>query len=685
VVERPAFSPRWQVTLLRGEGVFFVATRDHAVFEGETFELVTSRIDGRRRADAIAASLRNRVDPALAYYALLELERRGCIEEARDSRNTRASSEALKRLGAVASERSDRIRIVLSDSYLSRRLARINRGALSRRAPWILMKVAGDELCVGPMFVPGGTPCWSCLAHRLAVARPVEAYVAARHATARTLAVGAPASAEAVAALARVLSATPLAGGEMMSCDTSRLTMERHVIARRPQCPVCGQDGLYATQLERVDLARVTSALGARISTLVNPFTGLTMRVAKVASIHHSSLHVFAAAPMQLTTIESLVGLKAAMRNRNTGSGRNESDAFTAALGETVERYCSVAQGDEPRVRASLARLGPRAIHPNDCMLFSNAQYRARSRWNARGEPMTMVPVPFDPRADVDWTPVWSLSRNEHRMLPTAFLYGGARAAGRATCISDSNGNAAGDSLADAIVRGFLEVVERDSIALWWYGRTPRPSIDVMRLRDSYFRDVVSAYRELGREYWLLDITSDLGVPVCAAVTRRVDCTREEILFGFGAHFDIERAALRAVKEMNQMVVLHATTRSVQSGLPPTLASWTADAVAMQHPYLLPGSAVPRDGHVSGRSTTTGMGNALEQARRIADRHGLELLVLDLTRPDVGVAAVKVIVPGLRPAAPRFAPGRLYDAPVRAGWCAEVTSEAALNPVPFFL
>jgi ribosomal protein S12 methylthiotransferase accessory factor len=388
---------------------------------------------------------------------------------------------------------------------------------------------------------------------------------------------------------------------------------------------------------------------------------------------------------MQLTTIENLADLGAAMRSRSTGSGRNEREAFDAALGETVERYCHVAQGDEPRVRAPLAHLGPRAMHPNACMLFSEAQYRARRRWSALREPMTMVPVRFDPMAEVDWTPVWSPSRNEHRLLPTALLYGGSRAAGREMCVSDSNGNAAGDSLADAIVRGFLELVERDSIALWWYSRVPRPGIDVAQLSDDYCRRVTNAYRELGREYWILDITSDLGVPVCAAVTRRVNCAREEILFGFGAHFDIERAAVHAVTEMNQMVVLHATTRSVRNGLPRTLAAWTGDAIAAGHPYLLPASAVHTGTHGSGRATVGGAENALEKARAIVEQHGLELLVLDLTRPDVGVAVVKVIVPGLRPAAPRFGPGRLYDAPVRAGWCAEAASEAALNPVPFFL
>ena len=51
----------------------------------------------------------------------------------------------------------------------------------------------------------------------------------------------------------------------------------------------------------------------------------------------------------------------------------------------------------------------------------------------------------------------------------------------------------------------------------------------------------------------------------------------------------------------------------------------------------------------------------------IAKRAGLDFLVLDQTRPDIGVPVVRVIVPGLRHFYRRFAPtGRLYDVPVKA-------------------
>ncbi|WP_415840779.1 YcaO-like family protein, partial [Nocardiopsis rhodophaea] len=68
----------------------------------------------------------------------------------------------------------------------------------------------------------------------------------------------------------------------------------------------------------------------------------------------------------------------------------------------------------------------------------------------------------------------------------------------------------------------------------------------------------------------------------------------------------------------------------------------------------------------------------------LAER-GLEMLVLDQTRPDVGLPVVKVVVPGLRGFWARFAPGRLFDVPLALGRVPFPTRYEDLNPYPLFL
>ena len=107
--------------------------------------------------------------------------------------------------------------------------------------------------------------------------------------------------------------------------------------------------------------------------------------------------------------------------------------------------------------------------------------------------------------------------------------------AGRRFVHADSNGNAAGSSTEDAILQGFLELVERDAVALWWYNRVRRPGVDLHAAADPWTEELIEVHRGLGRQVWALDLTSDLGIPVFAALSRRTDKAAEDIVFGFGA------------------------------------------------------------------------------------------------------------------------------------------------------
>ena len=79
------------------------------------------------------------------------------------------------------------------------------------------------------------------------------------------------------------------------------------------------------------------------------------------------------------------------------------------------------------------------------------------------------------------------------------------------------------------------------------------------------------------------------------------------------------------------------------------------------------------------------MADDVRACQALVERAGMEMLVLDQTRPEVGLSVAKVIVPGLRHFWPRFAPGRLYDVPMRLGWLARPLAEDELNPIAMFL
>ena len=109
-------------------------------------------------------------------------------------------------------------------------------------------------------------------------------------------------------------------------------------------------------------------------------------------------------------------------------------------------------------------------------------------------------------------------------------------------------------------------------------------------------------------------------------------------------------------------------------------------ATLANQPYLLPAEgAPPRTISAYPRAWSEDLAEDVRSCQERAERLGMEMLVLDQTRPDVGLPVVKVIVPGLRPFWARFAPGRLFDVPVRLGRLRVPTRYTQLNPFPMFL
>jgi ribosomal protein S12 methylthiotransferase accessory factor len=103
-------------------------------------------------------------------------------------------------------------------------------------------------------------------------------------------------------------------------------------------------------------------------------------------------------------------------------------------------------------------------------------------------------------------------------------------------------------------------------------------------------------------------------------------------------------------------------------------------------PYLAPDpDSPPRRAPDFPRLWSDDLREDVLHCQSLVEHHGMEMLVLDLTRPDVGLPVVKVVVPGLRPLWARLAPGRLFDVPVQQGWLRQPLREVELNPIPMFL
>lgn len=609
--------------------------------------------------------------------------------------------------------------LVVCDDYLNPGLREIDALHRTTGRSWLLARPGGSTAWVGPVFRPGSGPCWSCLAHRLRGHRQSEAPV--RRALGLTGPVPRPAahvppSAAAAAQLAALEAVKWLAGyrhpgqSAVLTLDTLSLTTRHHELTRRPQCPDCGDPQLVARQVRQPVriVSRSKAGGGQRASCaqeirdrylpLVSPVTGVIEEIRRDPRAP-AGLHCYLAGRNPALGGTDLARLRAGLRQLSGGKGATALDAEVSAMCEALERYSGTLQGDEPRTRDSLRALGDAAVSPDTCQLFAARQFRDRERWNALHDAFQYVPEPFDDRAPVDWTPVWSLTEERQRLLPTGMLYfpssldgSSPPVAGRRSLRADSNGNAAGSSPEDAILHGFLELVERDAVALWWYNRTRQPGVRLDGpggFGDSWSEELLDVYRHLNREVWALDLTTDLGIPVFAAVSRRTDKPAEDIMFGFGAHFDPAIALRRALTEMNQLLPAVTDARPDGTGYGSTAPGplgWWWGATVRTQPYLVPDPAQAARGTADfAFRNRPDLRDDIEAVVGLLRGHGMDLLVLDQTRPDIGIPVVKVVVPGLRHFWARYGPGRLFDVPVRMGRLSAPTAYDDLNPVPLFV
>ena len=198
---------------------------------------------------------------------------------------------------------------------------------------------------------------------------------------------------------------------------------------------------------------------------------------------------------------------------------------------------------------------------------------------------------------------------------------------------------------------------------------------------------MIQYYQSLGRSLWVLDITSDLGIPVFVAISclLQPDDGKEKILYAFGAHLDATLALERAVIELNQLLPLASGKEYLTDDQ--AFIDWLDGETMAKNEYLQPDAQVPAKNLQQDypKLCEPTIYDSIDYCIEAAKKQGLETLVLDLTQPDIGLPVVKVMVPGMRHFWRRTGPGRLYDVPVKMGWLPQPLTEKELNPISIFI
>ncbi len=314
------------------------------------------------------------------------------------------------------------------------------------------------------------------------------------------------------------------------------------------------------------------------------------------------------------------------------GSGLSPQKAFESCVGEGIEYLSQFVQADDPIERGPFTAYGDRPDTQVTEFISGILAFAG-----------------IEAERPIAWVPSSRLADGARMWFPLDLCYR------RQVTAQDfkpplklSSGCAAGVTREDATLRGLLELIERDAVALWWRGgrrgRSMAPESEAACGAAELLAQVRQGHAH--RTSWLLDITTDIGIPVVAAIS--TDSDGRGFAVGFGARLTLADAARAAVFELCQVELgLHVVAakrresgdeainesdrRQLRRGL-----FDTRECALLQ----------PLTGNFSEPSNApaSSLRHVLErlQARDIA------AYAIDLMRPQFLVPVVRVLAPGLQ-------------------------------------
>jgi len=231
-----------------------------------------------------------------------------------------------------------------------------------------------------------------------------------------------------------------------------------------------------------------------------------------------------------------------------SGAGLTYAQAFWAASGETVERYCAAIVPTEDLIFGTYAELCARGIPatpPGRFALFDPSQFSGFS-----------IP-PFTEDLRIAWIGGRRLGTEEACHVPACLTYLSPNAAQYVTYgahligPSTSTGLACARSSLEATFKGLCEVIERDAFIIRWRGSLPCRRIEIdpgSALHATYQKVFVRP----GLEYSIFETSLDLPFHSMLGVLRDLRHDPPRILVGGACHPDPEQAVLKTLIELAQ-------------------------------------------------------------------------------------------------------------------------------------
>jgi len=352
----------------------------------------------------------------------------------------------------------------------------------------------------------------------------------------------------------------------------------------------------------------------ARIEPKV-PAVGIT-RVADITSLDRIGIPVFSCIR---PTAES-----GAITVYN-GKGATVEESRISAIMEGVERYSSELHDRRTHLAPFQEMLAHgRVLDPKDLILPKEA--------------------------DVDrlmpWIEGYDIANDESVIVPAHAVFHPLPPNYRGPFRTNTNGLASGNTFEEAVFHALSEVIERDAWSLVEACRDTGPC--VVNIDDPMIADMQKKFADAQVEVMVRDITSDIGIPTMAAVADDVLLKDPMLLtIGIGTHTSARIAVMRALTEVAQSRLTQIHGAREDTTLAELRKKMGYDRAKRINAYWFRENGTEDYSSVPSSDSDDFLTDIRFMIEAL-NKQGLDrVIVVDLTREEIGIPVVRVIVPGL--------------------------------------
>jgi len=313
------------------------------------------------------------------------------------------------------------------------------------------------------------------------------------------------------------------------------------------------------------------------------------------------------------------------------GKGASTEQAKVSAIMEALERYSGEVRGDSI-VRKGIEEMlaSENAIDPRSLILPQSSASLVMQR-------------------NVGWVKGFDLMEKEDVFVPASAVFHPYNSRLDLPLFrTNTNGLASGNTMEEAVVHALCEVVERDAWSICEAKRRPVADIEPPT-DDALIRSMIQRFTSQGIELHLKDLTSDVGLPTFAAAADDVRLQDPALLcLGMGTHLSPRITVIRALTEVAQsrLTQIHGAREDTTRGGPARQLGYER-LKRLNSMWFGPARKKEELSSIHGYDTPDLYEDLMIVLEHLKGRGFRKAVAVDLTRKELGVPVVRVIVPGM--------------------------------------